>query len=287
MNTIIARYRATSLAGLLAACSILAQAQSGQSGSDDYIRHARAGDGSPVALEVAIAGFEGRSGERVDLVSAVHVADRDYFSLLDRRLADYEVVLYELVGEPGQVEAPRGAAPSLVGLLQGGMKNALGLAFQLDVIDYQRDNMVHADLTPSAFSASMRDRSESFGGMMFRLWAMALAQQGAGKTAGQEADFLKALFAPDLLDHEIVSVALKKSATGYTETARQALDDLAALQLTRRRVDAAAQFELAERTGLTAYDAAYLELALREGLALATLDKALLDASHATGVRRL
>jgi len=96
-----------------------------------------------------------------------------------------------------------------------------------------------------------------------------------GRDAAAQAMAGKALFAPDLLDHEIVSVALKKSATGYTETARQALDDLAALQLTRRRVDAAAQFELAERTGLTAYDAAYLQLALELRVPLTTFDRKL------------
>ncbi|MBI5242445.1 MAG: type II toxin-antitoxin system VapC family toxin [Elusimicrobia bacterium] len=43
--------------------------------------------------------------------------------------------------------------------------------------------------------------------------------------------------------------------------------------------------ELSERHGLTAYDAAYLELALREGLPLATLDHELKKAARAAGVR--
>lgn len=85
----------------------------------------------------------------------------------------------------------------------------------------------------------------------------------------------KELFAPDLLDHEMASVALKKSAAGYPEAARQALADLAALQLTRCRVDTAAQFELAECTGLTAYDAAYLQLALELHAPLTTFDQKL------------
>lgn len=83
------------------------------------------------------------------------------------------------------------------------------------------------------------------------------------------------LFAPDLLNHEMASVALKKSAAGYPEAARQALADLAALQLVRCRVDSAAQFELAERTGLTAYDAAYLQLALELHAPLTTFDRKL------------
>lgn len=43
--------------------------------------------------------------------------------------------------------------------------------------------------------------------------------------------------------------------------------------------------DLSERHGLTAYDAAYLELALREGLPLATLDNELKKAARAEGVR--
>lgn len=43
--------------------------------------------------------------------------------------------------------------------------------------------------------------------------------------------------------------------------------------------------ELSERHGLTAYDAAYLELALREGLPLATLDNELKKAARAAGAR--
>ena len=41
---------------------------------------------------------------------------------------------------------------------------------------------------------------------------------------------------------------------------------------------------LADRHGLTVYDAAYLELAQRRGLPLATLDKELRDAASAEGV---
>ena len=43
-------------------------------------------------------------------------------------------------------------------------------------------------------------------------------------------------------------------------------------------------FALAQQYGLTAYDAAYLELAIRESLPLATLDDDLRKASRAAGV---
>ena len=177
------------------------------------------------------------------------MADPAYFAELDRRLAGYEIVLYELVGEPGQVSAPRGASISMVGLMQGGMKNALGLAFQLDEIDYARDNMVHADLTPDAFSASMRERKESFLGMMLRAWAMAMAEQGSGKSAGEEAEFIKALFADDR------QLALKRVLAEQLSSQTELLETLAgedgstlitvrnqrALEVLREQLDAGAR----------------------------------------------
>ena len=44
--------------------------------------------------------------------------------------------------------------------------------------------------------------------------------------------------------------------------------------------------QLARRYKISAYDAAYLELALRTGLALATLDEKLLKAARKAGVKR-
>jgi len=192
-----------------------------QPDGSDYIRQVSDEAGGPAALQVAITRFEAPSGARVDLVGAIHVADRAYFLELDRRLADYEVVLYELVGEPDRIAAPRGGAPSMIGLMQGGMKNALNLAFQLDEIDYARDNMVHADLTPDAFSASMRERNESWLGMMFRAWALAMAEQGSGSAAGDEALLIKAFFAEDR------ALALKRVLAAQLAGQTDVLDSLA------------------------------------------------------------
>ena len=44
--------------------------------------------------------------------------------------------------------------------------------------------------------------------------------------------------------------------------------------------------QLARRYNLSSYDAAYLELALREGIPLATLDDALIEAMQKTGLSR-
>ena len=44
--------------------------------------------------------------------------------------------------------------------------------------------------------------------------------------------------------------------------------------------------QLARRFSLSAYDTAYLELALREGLPIATLDEALLNAANKAGAKQ-
>lgn len=85
----------------------------------------------------------------------------------------------------------------------------------------------------------------------------------------------KALFAPELIDCEMVSVALKKAASGLEDVAIRALEDFAQLKITRRPVGSHSLWLLARREGLTAYDAAYLQLAVELNAPLATYDRTL------------
>ena len=82
----------------------------------------------------------------------------------------------------------------------------------------------------------------------------------------------KDLYAPELIADELVSVAVKKSRHGLDDVARQALVDFAELELTRCRPDVHAQWLLALKYDLSAYDAAYLWLAAELGAPLATFD---------------
>lgn len=71
------------------------------------------------------------------------------------------------------------------------------------------------------------------------------------------------------------------------DTARQILDALATLPIEIDAGPAPGQrqlFELAMRHKLSSYDAAYLELAMRHGLPLATQDLQLKEAAIAAGV---
>lgn len=176
------------LVGAFAALPTMAQE------APSFMQMKTGAEGEPQALQVGLARYRDAEGRTLDLVGAVHVADREYFRKLDQRFDDYDVVLYELVGDPDGGERPAGIALNLVGLIQGGMKEAMGLAFQLEEIDYQRDNFVHADMTAGEFSASMKERDESWVGTFVQLWAASTLTQDAG---AQEAGMLQVLFADD------------------------------------------------------------------------------------------
>ena len=86
----------------------------------------------------------------------------------------------------------------------------------------------------------------------------------------------KTLHAPCLLDHEIISVALKKSRLWWPEAViTLALSDYAQQDIELHRTAAEAQHELALRYKLSAYDAAYLWLAAELKAPLATFDEKL------------
>ena len=92
----------------------------------------------------------------------------------------------------------------------------------------------------------------------------------------------RSLHAPNLLDHEIVSVALdKRRKGGPAEAIAQVLRDYANSDIELHPVDSVAQYELAARYELTAYQAAYLWLAAEIKAPLATFDRRLAEAAQA------
>ena len=94
--------------------------------------------------------------------------------------------------------------------------------------------------------------------------------------------------APSLWSLEIRNILIANERRGRIETADvdAFLRDLDSLPIrVRQDTDLRAILGLARRHQLTAYDAAYLDLALRTSAELATLDQSLARAARADGVQ--
>jgi hypothetical protein len=186
--------------------ALLAQAPAAQSAGEEseasnsqFLRLLRDEGQAPLALQAAVVRHVPRDRDEtapvVDLVSAVHVAEKGYYKQLNREFADYDVVLYEMVAPQG-TRIPKGGgggSDSPVSMLQRGIKTMLELQFQLDEIDYTAANMVHADMSPEQFAESMRRKGESMLGTFLRMMGYAMARQQASGSAS-DAQLLFALF---------------------------------------------------------------------------------------------
>jgi len=65
---------------------------------NSHTRVKKNSSGDTIGLEVAVASLKRPRGAlTVDLISAIHIADKKYFEDLNRRFRSYDAVLYELV----------------------------------------------------------------------------------------------------------------------------------------------------------------------------------------------
>jgi predicted nucleic acid-binding protein len=90
----------------------------------------------------------------------------------------------------------------------------------------------------------------------------------------------RSLYAPFILQSEICNVALKKARHGATVAAAAGLVQWQDFDIELLRIDVAAAFEIAQRYGLSAYDAGYLWLAAALQCPLATFDDRLAKAAN-------
>jgi hypothetical protein len=194
---------------LLYACTISGQADEKLQANKDkpdssrFIRLSRDEKNRPLALEAAIVRYipkdRSKNTPTVDLVTAVHIGEKNYYERLNREFDGYDAVLYELIAPEG-VHVPKGGGPgsgSFISMIQKAMKDVLELDFQLQMIDYTRPNLIHADMSPAQFAESMNKRGESMLSMFIRMMISAMNQQDSQETAASDAQLLMALFDSD------------------------------------------------------------------------------------------
>lgn len=123
------------------------------------------GKRQPRSMDTAIVKFVDKNNKiEVDLIAAVHVADKEYYEELNHIFKRYDAMLYELVADEDVVKSGKITTKkkdhNLLSGFQAGMGEALALDFQLEHIDYGAKNFVHADLSPEEFLRRVSERGD-------------------------------------------------------------------------------------------------------------------------------
>ena len=179
-----------------------------QKADTKFIRFVDKGKSEGV-LESAIVTYEGKNGEVVELISAVHIADAGYYARLQKLFAGYDSLLYELIkpkgAKPPRLERrqERDESSSLIAYFQRFLRDKLKLEFQLESIDYHQANFVHADLDTQTFL----ELTDARGGLVSELLRVMLSNMKAQQEGKAESDpnvgakLLVAMLLPDSSRH--------------------------------------------------------------------------------------
>jgi hypothetical protein len=142
--------------------------------------------GNPIALQTATKRFvlkdkNGNVELEVILESVIHIADTSYYREFQQRFEHYDSVLYELVTDQPERLSTDDELPNGFQLFRQISIGSLGLAYQLEAIDYTPKNMVHADLSPSEMADRMANRGETKTTLLIDLFAHIIKTIGAEK----------------------------------------------------------------------------------------------------------
>lgn len=207
----------------------------------EYVRVRRNDRRLAVALETSVVTMTSSKqypDATVDLIGAIHLGETEYYTELNKLFEKYDALLFEAVmpeeavkrdlrpgvGGGGQrrtlseeeewTEAKIGL--TAISVLQLGMKDALGLDFQLSAVDYAKRNFVHADMTAEEFEATMAKRGESFSQMLAREMAKAVSRQNEQNPLAMNLDMMLSALSDDRVYRirRIAAVQLAKAGEG-------------------------------------------------------------------------
>ncbi|MEM9478484.1 MAG: hypothetical protein AAGA58_02355 [Verrucomicrobiota bacterium] len=170
------------LAGLLVDFQMVAPANEG--GGEKPFRFARFSEDNELAkLETVIASYRNDAGVEVDLIGVVHIGDTEYYEALNEKFKNYDVLLYEMVGgkdDGGAAEQKKSALRFFQILYQ----EMMDLDFQMNAIDYDAPNFVHADMDWAMFSKRMAKKDENVFGLMSKAFEHQEKMRAEGKGDG-------------------------------------------------------------------------------------------------------
>lgn len=207
----------------------------------EYIRIRKNDRNLAVALETSVIHFDKSAkytGSTVDLIGAIHLGEPEYYDQLNELFRSYDVLLYEAVMPEDAVKdglRPGGGAGArrkslsdeeewtdakigftAISVLQLGMKDVLGMEFQLSGIDYTAANFVHADMTAEEFESTMSRRGESFSGMFLTEMSKSMSAQQEQNPLAVNLDMMLSALSSDRIYRirRIAAAQLAKAGAG-------------------------------------------------------------------------
>lgn len=184
----------------------------------DYVRYQ--GDDKAGKLDTVVVSMK-KGDVNLDLIGAVHIADKEYYAALTELFKAYEVLLFELVDGQhikeeleGKKNAPAEKDTDPAFTMLRGMMTSLSSYFkfqyQTEGIDYKTANFVHADVSLDEFQNMQDAKGESF----FTLFQKAIrAQVAVGTDKNAEPKGSQILLAL-LGDSSGLKVAMARSLAG-------------------------------------------------------------------------
>jgi len=201
--------------------AVLVAAPSGADSDTVFARVSLDDEERPRALQMSVVTYEPADGKEllsVDLVGAIHIGDPSYYAELNERFQEYDVVLYELVAPQdatisGGLEKRKG----ILSTTQVGMTKLLDLSFQLDEINYDQANFVHADLSPDELRQSMADRGESLYVYFWRIFFASLDEYAKDPLGLQDLQMLSTMVTSDQDDSLKTMIAYEMTNIGQVQ----------------------------------------------------------------------
>ena len=197
---------APALTVVLLATAQLALADDNQKAPVEETDFVRFKDEHPLAtLQTATVTYENDKGVKVDLIGAIHIADKSYYDELNELFKNYDVLLYEMVGsarkgplQPGDLDQT-GKKGNPIRSLQIMMQKSLELSYQLSEIDYTAKNFVHADMDAETFTRMQKERKEGIVAMMLQSYKAQFKMMKDGKAPPSMGigDIIKILLSGD------------------------------------------------------------------------------------------
>lgn len=208
------------------------------------IRLTKRDDGLPTSLDTSVVRYSGRyrgeDGETrdvyVDLVGAVHIAEKSYYDAINESFKDYETVVFELVTDSDDVAAMIEEAKekkkekrnyfnplNYISYFQEDSAKFLRLAYQMDGIDYAAENLRRGDCGGLEFIL-MTIKNGDVVDFFVEIFAQSLLSSTPGSTEG---GMIALLCAKDrrLVARRLFAVELAESSFADFDKERRALDE--------------------------------------------------------------